>query len=86
MTSGYLPSDLGKLCRLAVLRLLHDLDNTDESKEASDDNDVDNLIEGVTRLKINDNNENVLGNEVRRVRIFISIFLKTKQKTYLCEL
>ena len=32
MTSGYVPSDLGKLRRLAVLRELHNLDN----EEASD--------------------------------------------------
>src|ERR1051325_3619334 len=60
MTSGYVPSDLGKLCRLAVLRELHNLDN----EEASDGNDADNLIEEGTRLKINDNNVNVLDNEV----------------------
>ena len=45
---------------LRLLRVLHNLDN----EEASDGNDADNLIEEVTRLKINDNNVNVLGSEV----------------------
>ena len=67
MTSGYVPSDLGKLCRLAVLRELHNLDN----EEASDGNDADNLIDEVTRLKINDNNVNVLGNELGRMYKYI---------------
>ena len=62
MTSGYLPSDLWKLCRLAVLRVLHDLDNVNESKEVSDDNDIDILVEDMTRLRINENNGNALGN------------------------
>ncbi len=66
MTSGYVPSDLGKLCRLAVLRELHNLDN----EEASNGNCVDNLIE-VTRLNINDNNVNVLGNEVGHIYKYI---------------
>ena len=63
MTSGYLPSDLWKLCRLAVLRVLHDLDNINESKKASDDKDIENLVEDISRLRINENNGNALGDE-----------------------
>ena len=50
-----------------VLRELHNLDN----EEASDGNDADNLIDEVTRLKINDNNVNVLGNELGRMYKYI---------------
>ena len=70
MTSGYVPRDIEKLCRLTVLQALNNLGNINESKKLSDSDDVDNLVEELIRLKINENNDKNKGNEISRIHFF----------------
>lgn len=68
MTSGFVPGDLKKLCRLAALQALNNLDNG--SKRISDSDDMDNLVEDLIRLKINENND-----EIKVIICYAFIFL-----------
>ena len=67
MTSGYVPRDLEKLCRLTVLQALNNLGNINESKKMSDSYDVGNLVEDLIRLKINESNNKNKGNDISHI-------------------
>ncbi|EXX61219.1 CDC48 family AAA ATPase [Rhizophagus irregularis DAOM 181602=DAOM 197198] len=58
MTSGYVPNDLGKLCRLAVLQALSNVENINKNnKKVSVSDNMNNIIKDLTNLRINENNE-----------------------------
>lgn len=58
MTSGYVPNDLGKLCRLAVLQTLNNVESINENnKKVSVSDNMNNIIKDLTNLRINENNE-----------------------------
>lgn len=81
MTSGYVPNDLGKLCRLAVLQALSNVENINKNnKKVSVSDNMNNIIKDLTNLRINENNEieNVSENNKgnNNIRQVFTLFLK----------
>ncbi|GBB95810.1 hypothetical protein RclHR1_02620001 [Rhizophagus clarus] len=73
MTSGYVPKDLGKLCRLAALQALNNIENINEyNKITSVSDSMNNMIKDLTKLRIHENDENMSENNNVRPSLIIA--------------